>query len=325
MISLTHVSKSYSGKDHPLEVLRDINLTINDLDSVAIVGQSGAGKSTLIRIINGLVKKSSGEVIIDDQNLDTLSEKGLLPLRHQIGMVFQHFNLLNQVTVAQNIRYVLEFQHCPKSLIPEKIAQVLKEVGLSEKANNYPSTLSGGEKQRVGIARAIVNHPKYLLLDEITSALDTKTSHEIIDLLLKLQNDYRCTIIFISHQLDIAKELCNRFVMLENGTIASDCTTLELFINPPNQSAKDLVESVIESKTSGIPNAYRLIFLDSNTTEPLMANVAHKFPESEISILFARKIKISQHEIGYLDIQIKGDIPAILQYIRSRKIEVQTR
>jgi D-methionine transport system ATP-binding protein len=323
MITVSNLCKTFTDKKKTLEVLKNVNLVINDNDSVAIVGQSGAGKSTLIRILNGIITKTSGEVKIDGLEIDSLNGKQLRELRHKTGMVFQHFNLMYQSTVYQNVKFTLDFNNYPKDKIEARVMEVLNQVGLGEKANNYPATLSGGEKQRVGIARAIINNPKYLLLDEITSALDTKTSYDIINLILKLRKEYLCTIIFISHQLEISKELCSRFVIIENGEISVDLSTLELFTNPTTPTTKALVESVINSNTVSSEYNYRLVFIDDVSTEPIIFQLSNSFPNNSINILFARRIFIYEHELGYMDVEIKGpDVPSVIEYIKKKGIKV---
>ncbi|MDR2822576.1 MAG: methionine ABC transporter ATP-binding protein [Acholeplasmatales bacterium] len=324
MIQIIDVCKEYLETNKSVFVaLKNINLEINERESIGIVGQSGAGKSTLIRIINGLITKTSGKVIIDGKDIDTLKQKEINLLRHDIGMVFQNFNLINQLTVYDNIKLALEITKYPKDKVKPTILKVLEDVGLSAKIKAYPSTLSGGEKQRVGIARAIVNKPKYLLLDEITSSLDFQSAKEIITLLKKLQSEYNSSIIFISHQIDVVKELCNRFILIENKEIVEDISTLELFTNPKSKQAIKLVDSVIDSNIS-VKNSYRLTFIDSTTNEPIISDISKKFEDIQINILFARTIYISNHEIGYLDLVLNGkNQESVVKYLEEKGIRVR--
>ena len=215
MIELKHITKLYGN----FKALDDINLSIKDGEIFGIVGQSGAGKSTLIRCVNMLEPPTSGEVIIDGKDMTKLSKAQLREERKKIGMIFQHFNLLSNRTVAGNVAFPLELSHVPKAEQAKRINEILELVGLTEYRNKYPSQLSGGQKQRVGIARAIVSNPSVLLSDEATSALDPETVKSILQLLKDINKKMGITIIMITHQMEVIKEIAEQVAVIEKGKI----------------------------------------------------------------------------------------------------------
>ena len=216
MITLKNITKTYGGAAQ-IQALKGINLTIEDGEIFGIIGKSGAGKSTLVRCINMLEKPTSGQVIIDDKDLSKMSDSELRAERKNIGMIFQHFNLLSSRTVAENIAFPLELIGASKDVIHKKVESLLELVGLSDRASNYPSQLSGGQKQRVAIARAIVNNPKLLLADEPTGALDTKSGDQVMELFKEL-NDDGVTIVMITHEPDIAR-CAKRIMYIRDGEL----------------------------------------------------------------------------------------------------------
>ena len=218
MIELQQISKTFEQGKQAFVALNPIQLTINDRDILGVVGYSGAGKSTLIRLINGLVTPTTGKIIIDDVDLLTLKKKALNRMRQQIGMIFQDFNLFDQLSVYQNIKLALDISHDKKHQ-ETRIKDLLRLVGLQDKQDAYPKQLSGGQKQRVAIARALANNPKYLLCDEATSALDLKTTDEILLLLKDIHKKTNLTIVFITHQIEAIKKICNKVVVMEQGQI----------------------------------------------------------------------------------------------------------
>ncbi|HPG43210.1 MAG TPA: ATP-binding cassette domain-containing protein, partial [Acholeplasmataceae bacterium] len=232
MIELKDIQHIYHQKHTSFQVLKDVNLTIHDQEIIGIVGYSGAGKSTLIRLMNGLIKPTSGHVIVDGVTINDLNRQELNRMRQSMGMIFQHFHLVFSMTVYQNIMLALNIGNYPKEQSEKRVHELLELVGLKDKAKRYPVELSGGERQRVGIARALANHPKYLLCDEATSALDQKTAHDIVLLLKDIQEKTGITIIFISHQIDVIKDLCDRIIVMNQGVIIEDQRAKELFTKP---------------------------------------------------------------------------------------------
>lgn len=216
MIELNGVVKQYQGRDGPFNALNDISVHIKKSEKFGIIGESGSGKSTLLRMINALETPDEGTVTVDGDNVSSLSPKQLRKYRKKIGMIFQQFNLLNNKTVLENITLPLKLHKFEAALDAE---EVLSFVGLSGKKNNYPGQLSGGQKQRVGIARALITNPKILLCDEPTSALDEKTTDEIVSVLRKAHEVYGMTIVVVTHELNVIKQLCDRTLVLEEGNI----------------------------------------------------------------------------------------------------------
>ncbi len=216
-IELRNISKNFEVKDRVVDALHDINLTINKGDIYGIIGMSGAGKSTLIRCINYLERPTSGQVIIEGKELGQLNEQELRKERQEISMIFQHFNLLQQKNVIDNIIFPLTIAGVKKQEARERAFELLSKVGLEDKANAYPSQLSGGQQQRVAIARALASNPKILLCDEATSALDPQTTASILSLLKQINKEYGITIVLITHQMSVVKAICNRVAVLEDG------------------------------------------------------------------------------------------------------------
>lgn len=216
MIELSHLTKSYRTKHQHIKALDDVSLTINPSEIVGIVGESGAGKSTLLRCINLLEKPDQGTIKVDQEDVMSLKNQDLRRLRQRIGMIFQQFNLLANKTVAENIMLPVQISHS-KQYTP--LEELLEFVGLSDYQYAYPSQLSGGQKQRVGIARALINQPKILLCDEPTSALDQTTTEEIVDLLRQAQKQFDTTMVIVTHELDVIKQLSSRVVVMERGQI----------------------------------------------------------------------------------------------------------
>ena len=241
MIQLSHIEKTYDSPSGPVKALKGIDLTIERGEIFGIIGLSGAGKSTLIRCINMLERPTAGKVIVDGQDMTAMSEKELRKARKNIGMIFQHFNLLSSATVYDNIAFPLRLSHTPEEEIKKKVLPLLDLVGLADKAHQYPSQLSGGQKQRVGIARALASEPKVLLCDEATSALDPNTTHSILNLIRDINKKLGITVIIITHQMSVVEETCNRVAILDNGTVVEQGEVSTVFAHPQSDAAKRLV------------------------------------------------------------------------------------
>lgn len=333
MIELKHITKLYGD----FKALDDINLTINDGEIYGIVGQSGAGKSTLIRCINMLESPTSGNVVINGKDLTKLSKSQLREERKKIGMIFQHFNLLSNRTVAENISFPLELSNVPKSERTKRINEILELVGLTDYKNKYPSQLSGGQKQRVGIARAIVSNPSVLLSDEATSALDPETVKSILQLLKDINKKMGITIIMITHQMEVVKEIAERIAVIEKGQIIEEGQVVDLFTNPKTETLKKFVGSVMSSDvpeqlshmnmTKGKQNdsdqtIMRLKFRGDVANEPIIANLIKEY-NLDVSILYGSIDYIQNVSFGQLIIMLDGsenDMNSALGHLKSLPI-----
>lgn len=245
MIEIRNVSKIYETKKQQVIGVNQVTLTINKGDIFGIVGYSGAGKSSLLRCINLLERPTTGEILVDGQNLTKLSSSMLRQARLKIGMIFQHFYLINQKTVADNIRFALKAANYPPNDMDSRIDELLKMVGLSDKRHVYPSQLSGGQKQRVGIARALANNPSVLLCDEATSALDPKTTLSILQLLQQINDKLGLTIVLITHEMDVVKEICNRMAIMQDGSIIESGDVYDIFASPVHPLTQEFIQSVV--------------------------------------------------------------------------------
>lgn len=320
MIELKNLSKSFESKDGLIEAVKDANITIKEGEIFGFIGYSGAGKSTLVRCINLLEKPTTGQVLVDNVNLTELNNKDLRKERKNIGMIFQHFNLLRSLTVFDNVAFNLKGSGLSKEEIVNKVRNLLSLVGISDKENAYPSQLSGGQKQRVAIARALANDPKILLCDEATSALDPQTTGQILELLRELNEKLKLTIVVITHELDVIKKICDRVAVMENGSIVEINDVYSLFSNPKTKIAKEFVNST--SNKGKIINLLKnkpglfglgendqvldLDFIDSNASESVISKVSRDF-DLDCSIIFGDVDIIKDKSLGQLIISVKGD------------------
>lgn len=245
MIQLDHIDVTFQQKKRQIQAVKDVTIQINEGDIYGIVGYSGAGKSTLVRVINLLQVPSAGTITVDGdviyQNQVTLKPAALREKRRDIGMIFQHFNLMAQMTVAENVAFALKHSKLNKEQKNEKVAKLLELVGLADRAENYPAQLSGGQKQRVAIARALANDPKILISDESTSALDPKTTKQILALLQELNKKLGLTIVLITHEMQIVKDIANRVAVMQNGELIEEGSVLDIFSNPKNALTQDFI------------------------------------------------------------------------------------
>ncbi|KPC75721.1 methionine ABC transporter ATP-binding protein [Thermoactinomyces vulgaris] len=257
MIQIKEVVKTYPARDggSVVTALDGVTLTINRGDIFGIVGYSGAGKSTLLRLINGLEMPTKGEVIVDGKEISRLKERELRQARQKIGMIFQHFHLLWSRTVRENVAFPLEVAGLPKEQIRKRVDQLLERVGLAERADAYPSQLSGGQKQRVGIARALANEPDILLCDEATSALDPETTASILQLLKEIHREMGITLVLITHEMSVVRQICNKMAVMENGRVVETGMVSSIFSQPQQaltkQFVKELQPSTQDDDTSG--------------------------------------------------------------------------
>ena len=301
MIELKDINKVFKDKNqNEFYAAKDVNLKINDGEIFGIIGFSGAGKSTVVRCINLLGRPTSGQVIVNEKNLLELSAKELREERKKIGMIFQHFNLMPSRTVFENIAFPLKHSGLSKKQVQEKVRELLTLVELTDKESQYPSQLSGGQKQRVAIARALANNPKILLCDEATSALDPTTTKQILGLLKKLRDKLNLTIVIITHQINVVKDICDKVVVMEHGKVVETGDVFDIFANPKDEVTKRFIHSTtnlqkIEELISENSNVVqlkkdekiiRLSYLQKNVSEPLISTVSSKFGVV-LNIIFA--------------------------------------
>ena len=286
IVEVRNVSKTFLTKDGRVDALRDINLSVEEGDIYGIIGMSGAGKSTLVRCLNFLEVPTEGQVIVEGQELGKLTEKELRQLRSSIGMIFQSFNLLMQKSVLDNVCFPLQIQGMKKKDAAVKARKLLGTVGLEDKENAYPAQLSGGQRQRVAIARALACDPKILLCDEATSALDPQTTASILDLLRKINVETGITIIIITHQMSVVREICNNVAIIEKGSLVENGLVEEIFTHPKSRAAKQLIiegkdpdEWTADEGAAGtVPLLHedrriRIVFGTQSSFEPVIANM----------------------------------------------------
>ena len=289
-IKIENVSKIYSSKEGDVQALKNINLTIRTGEIYGIIGMSGAGKSTLIRCLNFLEQPTSGNVYIRGKALGCLKEKELRKQREQIGMIFQHFNLLMQKSVLENICFPMYIQGKKKKEARKKAEGLLELVGLKEKANAFPSQLSGGQKQRVAIARALAASPKILLCDEATSALDPQTTASILELLKEINHKFGITIVIITHQMSVVRKVCSHVAIMKAGEVIETGSVSEIFSHPKSSVARELLRqdegdgNTKEQIQSG--KRVRIVFSENSAFQPIIANMILKFREP-VNILSA--------------------------------------
>ena len=246
MIQLNNISKSFEVKAKRIDALKSVSLSIEKGEIFGVIGASGAGKSTLIRCVNLLERPDTGQVIIERDDLMTMSGKDLMMKRRKIGMIFQHFNLLSSRTVSGNISFPLELEGKSKEFIRQRVSELLSLVGLEEKAESYPANLSGGQKQRVAIARALANEPHILLCDEATSALDPATTKSILQLLKKINRQLALTILLITHEMDVIKNICDQVAVLDHGKLIETGPVEDIFANPKEATTKKFIQSSLQ-------------------------------------------------------------------------------
>ena len=288
MIDLKDIDVTFETKDRTVHAVREVNLTITRGEIYGIVGYSGAGKSTLVRTINLLQRPTSGSVLVKGEELTAMSAKELRETRKNIGMIFQHFNLMESLNVYENVAFPLKRTGISKEEEKGKVENLLELVGLSDRIYNYPSQLSGGQKQRVAIARALATDPDILLCDEATSALDPRTTRSILNLLAELREKLGLTIVLITHEMAVVKDLCDRVAVMEDGYVVESGTILNIFTNPQEQLTRDFINVAIQFEDeiekvlnhtglSGLGHLVRLLYVGDNVTEPFIASLVKKF------------------------------------------------
>lgn len=315
MIILKNISKSYTHQGKIIHALKGVDLHVKQGEIYGVVGQSGAGKSTLIRCVNVLERPDSGEVVVHGQNLLTLNQSALLQARAKIGMIFQHFNLLSNRTVFDNIALPLEFAGMNKAEIEKRIAPLLELTGLSDKRAHYPAQLSGGQKQRVAIARALSSNPDILLSDEATSALDPKTTEDILKLLKNINEQLGVTILMITHEMEVVKQICHQVALIEGGQLVETAPVEQFFTAPQSALGKRFIAQI---QNFELPEPYqkrlhhvgkhpivKLSFYGNHVDEPLLSSLTKRFGV-DVSIIQAKIEYIGQTTLGLLMAEIIG-------------------
>lgn len=313
MIKVSNLSKIYGTGSQKVEALKNINLEVEKGDIFGIIGFSGAGKSSLVRCLNLLEKPTAGTIFIGDQEMTAISTKELRKARTKIGMIFQHFNLLFSRTVFANIAFPLEIAGTPKKQIKERVAELLALVGLSDKSDFYPAQLSGGQKQRVGIARALANNPQVLLCDEATSALDPQTTKSILQLLADINQKLNLTIVLITHEMQVIKEICDKVAVLEDGRIIEQGRMIDIFTNPQTKTAKNFVSSIFSLElpeniklSSKKTKIIRIIFVGESAGQPIISDLVKKF-NIEANIISGNIEYLKNKPFGTLLLEMVGE------------------
>lgn len=329
-IELQAVSVAFKKQKKEIAAVQDVTLTIETGEIYGIVGLSGAGKSTLIRTLNLLQRPTAGRILIDGQDITSLKGAAIRDVRKKVGMIFQHFNLISNRTIAQNLTFALKAANYPKEQREARVKEVLQLVDLQDKYHDYPNNLSGGQKQRVGIARAIINNPEILLCDEATSALDVETTEEILKLLAKINRELGITIVFITHELEVAHRLFDRMAVMEDGRVVEEGLTYDVFANPKESVTKRLVgryfdlaipDELSHSLSKGI--IVELRYQGNHTLDPLISTISKNYPVS-IGIIHGKIEYIKEQAIGILLIYVTGTPGAVQEAIHSMQEQVSS-
>ncbi|WP_064093107.1 methionine ABC transporter ATP-binding protein [Rossellomorea aquimaris] len=326
MIEIRNLVKEYKSKKQTVIGVDNVSVTIQKGEIFGIVGYSGAGKSSLIRCLNLLEKPTSGEIRIDGVDLTNLSSKELRLARQKTSMIFQHFHLIKSKTVYDNLAFALKAAKISKSKIKPRVTELLDMVGLSDKANAYPAQLSGGQKQRVGIARALANNPSVLLCDEATSALDPNTTKSILKLLKKINQELGLTIVLITHEMEVVKEICDRMAVMQDGRIVEEGSVYNLFAQPKQPLTKQFIESILQFE---LPShllhtrkgkLIKIQFKGSIAEESVVSEVFQKY-KVQGNILHGKIEYIQEIPLGIFIMELIGDsseIEAAISYITAR-------
>lgn len=339
MIEFKSVSKTFDSKSGIVHAVKDVNLKVNEGEIFGVIGYSGAGKSTLVRCINLLERPTSGQVILNDTDITTLKPKDLRMRRRKIGMIFQQFNLMGSRTVFGNVAFALKGQGKSKENIKNRVYELLELVGIDDKAHAYPSQLSGGQKQRVAIARALANEPDILLCDEATSALDPQTTQNILKLLAELNQRLNITIVIITHEMAVIKDICDRVAVMEEGYVVETGNVVEIFANPQKDITKDFInttsnlsqlDALILNKSSLVTltqhqKLLKIDFYGSHTTDAVISHISTVFNTSA-SIIFANVEVIQELILGSMVIILSGgleDQDKAIQYLEDIGVKTE--
>lgn len=331
MIRFQAVHKTYQVADRSIPALQETDLHIRPGEVFGIIGHSGAGKSTLLRLINRLEEPSGGRILLDGQDITLLDGNGLRDLRRQIGMIFQHFNLLSSKTIAENVAMPLRLIGTPRAQVDVRVRELLDWVGLSDQLDKYPAQLSGGQKQRVGIARALATNPKILLCDEATSALDPQTTIQVLQLLDEINRRLGLTVVLITHEMDVIRRVCDRVAVMDGGRIVERGEVAQVFLHPQHLTTRRFVlesEQIDEREQiddfSHVPGRIlRLTFQGEATYAPLLGRVARE-TGVDYSILSGRIDRIKDTPYGQLILALTGgDVDSALQHFAEADVHLE--
>ncbi len=326
MIQIDGLLKTYKINQKEIKAVDELSLTIGQGEIFGVIGYSGAGKSTFVRLLNRLEEPTGGRIIMNDREITALNAKELREARQNIGMIFQHFNLLWSRTVKDNIAFPLEIAGYSKQSREKKVMELISLVGLSGRENAYPAQLSGGQKQRVGIARALANDPKVLLCDEATSALDPETTNAILDLLVDINQKLDLTIILITHEMDVIRKICNRVAVMEAGKVVEHGDVLDVFLCPKQPVTKKFVEQAMgvnDEEADGINHLintysgdlFQLHFVGETANQAIISQVAKKFA-LDINILQGKITQTQRGAYGTLFIEVNGAVEEVEKAVR---------
>ncbi|MDD3214147.1 MAG: ATP-binding cassette domain-containing protein [Eubacteriales bacterium] len=325
-IEIRNLRKVYPAATGEVVALDDLSLSIEKGDIYGIIGMSGAGKSTLIRCLNRLDTPSDGQVFIDGRNILTMNKTDLRLTRRRMAMIFQQFNLLMQKTVARNVRYPMEIAGIPKKRANERVTELLRVVGLEEKASAYPGQLSGGQKQRVAIARALAGDPEMLLCDEATSALDPMTTQSILELLREINQKLGITVVLITHEMAVIRQICNKVAILDGGRLAEKGTVDDVFLHTKSAAGKRLF-GILPDKEEPTPQqpSLRIVFDGAAAERPIISRMARECGV-DVSILSADIRQLNQKVYGQMLLAMPeddGDRKSITEYLRKLGLTVE--
>ncbi|MDR7376376.1 D-methionine transport system ATP-binding protein [Rhodoferax ferrireducens] len=341
MIELHNIHQTYPGPQGPVQALQGIDLQIQAGEIFGVIGRSGAGKSSLVRVINLLNRPSQGQVRVDGRDLTALNAPDLRAARHQIGMVFQHFNLLSSRTIFDNVALPLELAGTRPALIKARVDDLLDLVGLSALRDRYPAQISGGQKQRVGIARALASNPKVLLSDEATSALDPETTRSILGLLRQINRDFGLTIVLITHQMQVIKQVADRVAVIDAGRIVEQGAVIDVFTRPQHATTRSLIAEIVPqdlpesvlvrirklmaTEPAQQGQLLRLAFAGDDSDRPLLSDVIRRFG-LDLNILHGQVDEIQGRPFGALAVHVRGareQLAGAVAHLRGAGVLVQ--
>lgn len=336
MITIQNLKKVFQLETHSVTAVESLNQTINQGDIFGVIGYSGAGKSTFVRLLNRLEEPTSGNVHIDGKEMSALRGKKLREARQEIGMIFQHFNLLWSRTTEENIAFPLEVAGASREEKERRVNELIEIVGLTGREKSYPSQLSGGQKQRVGIARALANNPSVLLCDEATSALDPDTTNSILDLLMDINQQLGITIVIITHEMHVIRKICNRVAVMEDGRVAEEGNVMDIFTNPQQEVTKKFVDQVVSQSDDKESMDYilnlksdgkivRLHFIGDTASEAVISEAAKQFDIS-VNILQGKLTQTTTGVLGTLTVQLQGNQASVakaITFMEETEVEVE--
>lgn len=333
MIKLIDLHKLYKTNKGTVVGVDHVNLHIAKGEIFGIVGYSGAGKSSVLRCINILEKPTSGKVLVNGVDLTALGKNELRVARQKIGMIFQHFYLIGSKTVFENVAFALEAADTPRSAIQSKVSELLQLVGLADKMDSYPAQLSGGQKQRVGIARALANDPQVLLCDEATSALDPTTTQSILSLLREINRKLGLTIVLITHEMEVVKELCHRVAIMQDGKVIEAGSVYEIFANPLQPLTQEFINSVLEfklptklwEKLNPSSKVLKILFRDDAAEQAIISDLLKK-SGIQANILHGKIDYIGDKPLGTFIMEVTGtneEVDSAIGYLNDRSCIVE--